>query len=129
MVVKRTILPILVGALLAGSATMAFGQAAKMTQAFGDYKAAAQKLVALHKGAQDAAAAKAAEAKMAAANKQKEAAVKAIEAALKKLNPKSEKDGKLAEKIFAEMQAVNEAVVEAALKAAEAQAAAKMKIK
>lgn len=115
---KLNIAPVLVGALIMGASTVAYGQAEKMSSALKQFQSATTQLVKLHAGVKNAATAKAAEAKIAAAEKRKAAAESAIEAALKKLNPKSEKAGKLAEKIFAAMQKANQAVVEAQLKAA-----------
>lgn len=115
---KSKIAPMLVGALMMGTSTVAYGQAAKMSSALEQFQSATTQLVKLHSGIKDAATAKAAAAKIAAAEKNKAAAAQAIEAALKKLDPKNEQAGKLAEKIFASMQKANQAVVEARLKAA-----------
>tara|TARA_R110002051_G_scaffold42966_2_gene87653 strand:- start:563 stop:958 length:396 start_codon:yes stop_codon:yes gene_type:complete len=118
MTARRKVLPILAGALMIGLSTAALGQAAKMTAGLEKFTAASRDLVKLYTGSKDEASGKAMAGKISAAAKRKDAAEKAIQAAMQKLNPKSQKDGKLAEKVFAEMQARNQAVAEAQIKAA-----------
>lgn len=120
MFLKSKVIPVLVGTLIMGSATVAYGQAAKMSDALIKFQSATTELVKLHSGVKNAASAKAVSTKIAAAEKRKAAAEKAIEAAMKKLDPKSEKAGKLAEKVFAAMQKANQAVVKAQLRASAA---------
>ncbi len=127
MFFKRTLVPILVGVLMTGASTMAHAQVAKMSKGVARYQAAAQELVSLYKGAKDVKSAKATAKKIAAAQKRKDQASKAIEAAMQKLDSKNEKAGRLAEKIFGDMQKHNQAVADAHLESIKRIAAATAK--
>ena len=105
MFFKRTLMPILFGILMIGATSAANAQVAEMSKGMALYQSAAQELVALYNGTKDAASAKAMAQKIDAAQKRKDTAEAAIQAALQKLDPKNENAGKLAEKIFGEMQA------------------------
>ena len=94
MTARRKVLPILAGALMIGISTAALGQAAKMTAGLEKFTAASRDLVKLYTGSKDEASGKAMAGKISAAAKRKDAAEKAIQAAMQKLNPKSQKDGK-----------------------------------
>lgn len=127
MFIKRALMPVLVGFLMMGATSAVYAQAAKMSQSMTQFKAASQELVKLYNGARDAGSAKALSKKIAAAMKRKAAAEAAIQKAMQKLNPKSEKAGKLAEKVFGAMQAQNKAVADAQLASIDRVAAAKSK--
>lgn len=118
-------MPALVGILMIGATSVAYAQAAKMSQSMAQYRAAAEELVTLYKGTKDSKSAKAVSKKIAAATKRKDQAAKAIEAAMQKLDPKSEKAGRLAEKVFGDMQKHNRAVADAHLASIERMAKAK----
>ena len=124
MFFKRTLMPILFGILMIGATSAANAQVAEMSKGMALYQSAAQELVALYNGTKDAASAKAMAQKIDAAQKRKDTAEAAIQAALQKLDPKNENAGKLAEKIFGEMQRQNQAVAEAQLASSERLAAA-----
>lgn len=128
MFFKRTFMPILVGFLMIGTTSIVYAQAAKMSKSMTQYKSAAQELVALYNGTKGVKSAKAMSKKIAAATKRKAAAQKAIQDAMQKLNHKSQKDGRLAEKVFGAMQAQNKAVADAQLASIERLAAAKVKM-
>lgn len=115
MFLKRIVLPALVGMLMIGATSAVYAQAAKMAQSMTQYKSAAQELVALHNGTKGPKSAKAMTKKIAGATKRKDQAAAAIQAAMQKLDAKSEKAGRLAEKLFAEMQKHNKAVADAHL--------------
>tara|TARA_R110002072_G_scaffold33205_19_gene100610 strand:+ start:7004 stop:7402 length:399 start_codon:yes stop_codon:yes gene_type:complete len=119
MFFKRTLMPALIGMLMIGSTSVAYAQAAKMSQGMAQFRSAAQELVTLYNGTGNAATMKAMSGKIAGAMKRKADAASAIEDGMKKLDPKSQKDGRLAEKIFGDMQAQNKAVADAHLAAIE----------
>ena len=129
MFVKRTLMPVMAGVLMIGlmmgANSVAFAQAAKMSQGMAQFKSAAQELVTLYNGTRDSGTEKAMEKKIAAATKRKAAAEAAIQKAMQKLDPKSEKAGRMAEKVFGDMQQQNKAVADAQLAAIGRVAAAK----
>ena len=127
MFFKRTLVPILVGVLMTGASTMAHAQVAKMSKGGARYQAAAQELVSLYKGAKDVKSAKATAKKIDAAQKRKDQASKAIEAAMQKLDSKNEKAGRLAAKIFGDMQNHHKGVADAQLESIKLIAAATAK--
>jgi predicted alpha/beta superfamily hydrolase len=112
-------------ACLLCAASFAYADAAAVARSIVEYKAASQDLVRLYEGARDEASAKAAESRINAATKRQKAAESALNAAIQKLNPNNQEHGKMIEKAFTEMQAANEAVSAAQLKAMENQEAAK----
>ena len=107
------------------TASFAYADAAAVARSIAEYKAASQELVRLYEGAKDEASAKAAESQINAATKRQKAAESALNAAIQKLNPNNQGHGKMIEKAFTEMQAANEAVSAAQLKAMENQEATK----
>lgn len=125
MFFKRKLMPILVGMLMTGATSAAHAQMADMSKGMAQHQAAAKELVALYNGTKDEASAKAMARKIAVAEKRKDEAVATIQAALQKLDPKNETAGKLAEKIFGEMQKQIQAVTDAQLASMERLAAAK----
>ncbi|MFT5489350.1 MAG: hypothetical protein ACI9MU_004289 [Alphaproteobacteria bacterium] len=128
MFFKRTLMPILVGTLMMGASSLAHAQVAQMSKGMAQFKSASQELVTLYKGAKDTGSVKAMSKKVAAAMKRKADAEAAIQKAMQKLNPKSEKAGKLAEKIFGAMQRQNKAVADAQLASITRAAAVKSKM-
>ena len=125
MFVSKRMLSFLTGACLLVAATFAYADAAAVVRSIAEYKAASQELVRLYTGAIDEASAKAAEAQINAATKRQNAAESALNAAIQTLNPNNQTHGKMIENAYAEMQAANEAVSAAQLKAIENQEAAK----
>lgn len=125
MFASKTILSFLAGACLLVAATFAHADAAAVARGIAEYKAASQELARLYTGAIDEASAKAAEAQINAATKRQNAAESALNVAIQTLNPNNQAHGKMIENAYAEMQAANEAVSAAHLKAIENQAAAK----
>lgn len=128
MFFKRTLMPILAGTLMIGASSLAHAQVAQMSKGMAQFTSASQELVTLYKGAKDAGSVKAMPQKIAAAMKRKAAAEAAIQKAMQKLDPKSEKAGKLAEKIFGALQQQNQAVAAAQLASITRAAAAKLKM-
>ncbi len=125
MFVSKRILFFITLACLLCAASFAYADAAAVARSISEYKAASQELVKLYTSAKDEASAKAAEAQINAATKRQNAAESALNAAIQTLNPNNQAHGKMIEKAYAEMQAANEAVSAAQLKAIENQAAAK----
>jgi hypothetical protein len=125
MFVGKKMVSFLTGVCLLCAASIAHADAAGVTRSIAEYKVASQELVRLYTGARDEASAKAAEARINAATKRQQAAENALNAAIQKLDPNNQADGRMIEKAYAEMQAANEAVSAAHLKAIEKQAAAK----
>jgi hypothetical protein len=125
MFVSKRMLSFLTGACLLFAATFAYADAAAVARSIAEYKAASQELVRLYTGAIDEASAKAAEAQINTATKRQKAAESALNAAIQTLNPNNQAHGKMIENAYAEMQAANEAVSAAQLKAIENQEAAK----
>jgi len=125
MFASKRILSFISGACLLFAASFAYADAAAVARSISEYKAASQELVRLYTSARDEASAKAAEAQINAATKRQTAAENALNTAIQKLNPNNQADGKMIENAYAEMQAANEAVSAAQLKAIENQEAAK----
>lgn len=120
---KRMLFFITVAYLLIAP-SFAYADAAAVAKSIAEFKTASQELVRLYEGAKDEASAKAAEAQINAVTKRQKAAENSLNAAIQKLNPNNQEDGKMIEKAYAEMQAANEAVSAAQLKAIENQEAA-----
>lgn len=129
MFVSKRILSFITGACLLFAASFAYADAAAVARSIADYKAASQELVRLYTGARDEASAKAAEAQINAATKRQRAAENALNAAMQKLDPNNQENGKMIENAFTEMQAANEAVSAAQHKSLENQSAAKAQTK
>jgi predicted Zn-dependent protease len=125
MFVSKRILSFITGACLLAAASFAYADAAAVARSIADYKAASQELVRLYTGARDEASAKAAEVQINAATKRQKAAEEALNAAMQRLDPNNQADGKMIENAFTEMQAANEAVSAAQYKSLENQSAAK----
>jgi cytochrome c556 len=125
MFVSKRILFFITVACLLCAASFAYADAAAVARGIAEFKAASQELVRLYTSARDEASAKAAEAQINAATKRQNAAESALNAAIQKLNPNNQADGKIIENAYAEIQAANEAVSAAQLKAMENQEAAK----
>lgn len=123
----RKFLPVLAGILILGAATVSHAQIAKMSKGIAQFSAASKELVSLYNGTKDTKSAQAAAKKVAAAQKRKSAAEAAIQSALQKLDAKNEKAGRMAEKLFGQMQKHNQAVADAHLASIERIAAAKAK--
>jgi threonyl-tRNA synthetase len=88
-----------------------------------EYKAASQELVKHYNSATTEAAAKAAAAQIHAATERQKSAAEALNEAMQNLDPNNQKDGKIIENAFSEMQAANDDVSEAQLKSWESQSA------
>ena len=123
----RKFLPALAGILIMGAATVSQAQIAKMSKGIAQFGTASKELVSLYNQTKDTKSAQAAAKKVAAAQKRKAAAEAAIQAALQKLDAKNEKAGRMAEKLFGQMQKHNQAVAEARLASIERIAAAEAK--
>ena len=125
MFIRKRALFFLTMACLPFVASFAYADAAAVARSIAEFKAASQELVRLYEGARDEASAKAAETQINAATKRQKAAESALNEAIQTLNPNNKENGKMIENAYAEMQAANEAVSAAQLKAIENQAAAK----
>jgi len=112
------------GTCLIGLSSLVFAETAPALQALEKFKSASQELVRLQSGIKDAASAKAAQKKIDEATKRQQAAEANMTEAMKKLDPGNLQDAKLMERIYADMQAQNEAVANAQLKAIDVQSAA-----
>ncbi|CAN0582356.1 unnamed protein product [Laminaria digitata] len=126
---KRAILPALVAVMMIGGSVAVHAQVAKMADGLTQFSAASKELISLYSASKDAKSATAAANKIAAATKRKDAAEAAIGKALQKIDPKNEKAGKMAEKIFTGLQTYNKAIAEAKLASIERVAAATAKMK
>ncbi len=124
MFARKTILSFIVVICLLVTASCSHVDRDAVLKSSAEYKAASQDLVRLHTSATDEVSAKASEAGD-AATKRERTAEEALNAAMQKLDPNSQKDGKLIEDAFMEMQTGNEAVSAALQKSLESQAAAK----
>lgn len=124
MFARKRMLFFIMGAFLLFTASFAYADAAAVARSIAEYKAASQELVRLYEGVKNEASAKAAEAQINAATKRQNAAESALNAAIQTLNPNNQTHGKMIENAYVEMQAANEAVSAAQLKAIENQAAA-----
>jgi hypothetical protein len=124
MAVNKTILSFIAGVCLLAAASFAHADAAAVAKSISDYKAASQDLVRLYTSAVSEAAAKALEAQIDAATKRQKAAEEALSAAMQQLDPNNQENGKMIEKAFMEIQAANDAVSAAHLKAMQSQSAA-----
>jgi len=124
MFVSKRILSFITGTCLLFAASFAYADGAAVARSIADYKAASEELVRLYTSVKDEASTKVAEAQINAATKRQKAAEEALNAAIQKLNPNNQENGKMIEKSFTETQAANEAVSAAQLKAIEHQAAA-----
>ncbi|MGH6811843.1 MAG: hypothetical protein ACREDM_05670 [Methylocella sp.] len=121
---KARMIGLLAGACLFGMASPAFAQPATVTEKLADFESASRELKELYASAKDKAAAEAVAAQIDAATKRQQAAQMAMEAAMQKLNPKSQQDEELMEGAYAEVQAAIQGVTDAQLKALESQAKA-----
>ncbi len=125
MFVGKRMVSFLTVVCLLCAASIAHADAAAVARSIAEFKVASQELVRLYTGARDEASAKATEAQINAASKRQKAAESSLNAAIQKLDPNKQGSGKMIEKVFMEMQAANEAVSAAHLKAMENQAVAK----
>ncbi len=121
---RVTPIKMVAGTCLIGLSSLVFAETAPALQALEKFKSASQELVRLQSGIKDAASAKAAQKKIDEATKRQQAAEANMTEAMKKLDPGNLQDAKLMERIYADMQAQNEAVANAQLKAIDVQSAA-----
>ena len=129
MLLSKGILSFITAVCLLAAATFVFADAAAVDRSVVEYKAASQELVGLYARAVDEASANALEAQIEAAAQRQEKAEEALKAAMRTLDPKNHENSKIIEKAYKEIQAANEAVSAANLKAVERQEEAKAKKK